>query len=192
MTPVSAGTAVLDACVLYGATVADLLMRLAAAGLFRARWTERIHAEWIDALLRSRPDLDRAALERRRAAMNRGAEGCVVEGYERWMAGLSLPDPGDHHVLAAAIQARAHVIATYDLDDFPAVALEPFGLEAWHPDEFVSRMIDLAPARVRASVRDQRLALRNPPRTVDEFLDSLRRAALPETAAKLAQWRDLL
>ena len=33
---------VYDACVLYPASVRDLLIRLARTGLFRARWTERI------------------------------------------------------------------------------------------------------------------------------------------------------
>ena len=46
--------AVFDACVLYPAPIRDLLLRLAATGLFRARWSERIHDEWIQAVLRNR------------------------------------------------------------------------------------------------------------------------------------------
>jgi hypothetical protein len=41
--------AVFDACVLYPAPIRDLLLRLAVTGLFRARWSERIHDEWIQA-----------------------------------------------------------------------------------------------------------------------------------------------
>lgn len=42
-------TVVRDACVLYPAPLRDLLMQLTLADLFRARWTERIHQEWIPA-----------------------------------------------------------------------------------------------------------------------------------------------
>jgi hypothetical protein len=53
--------AVLDSCVLYSAALRDLFMRLANAGLYSARWTERIHEEWIGNVLLNRPDLTRAA-----------------------------------------------------------------------------------------------------------------------------------
>lgn len=46
-------TAVLDANVLYPAPLRDLLMRLAVTDLFAARWTERIHDEWIRNLLKT-------------------------------------------------------------------------------------------------------------------------------------------
>ena len=48
-------TVVYDACVLYPAPLRDLLMRLAVTGAFRARWTEKIHDEWVRNLLLSRP-----------------------------------------------------------------------------------------------------------------------------------------
>ena len=75
-------TALYDACVLYPASLADLLMHLAMTGLFRARWTDEIHEEWISALLKKRPDLGRAKLERRRDLMNLHAQDCLVTGYE--------------------------------------------------------------------------------------------------------------
>ena len=45
-------TVVYDACVLYPAPLRDLLMRLALTDLFKAQWTNDIHEEWINALLR--------------------------------------------------------------------------------------------------------------------------------------------
>ena len=57
-------TVVYDACVLYPASIRDLAVELARTGLLRAKWTTRIHAEWINALIRQRPELDRARLER--------------------------------------------------------------------------------------------------------------------------------
>ena len=62
----SSFVAVFDACVLYPAPVRDLLMHLSVTGLFRARWTDRIHEEWIEAVLRNRPDLTREQLQRTR------------------------------------------------------------------------------------------------------------------------------
>ncbi len=40
-------TAVYDANILYAAPPRDLFIRLAQAGLVRARWTETIHDEWL-------------------------------------------------------------------------------------------------------------------------------------------------
>jgi hypothetical protein len=57
---------VFDACVLYPAPLRDLLMQLAAADLFQAKWTNEIHDEWIRNVAKDRPDLSRPQLERTR------------------------------------------------------------------------------------------------------------------------------
>ncbi len=99
-----------DANVLYPAELRNLLMHLAMTGLFRARWSAGVHEEWITALLRNRPDLSREKLERTRKLMDKHAPDALVTGYEDLIEGLQLPDPGDRHVLAAAIRGRADVI----------------------------------------------------------------------------------
>ena len=71
--------AVLDACVLSSASLRDLFMWLAAAGIYFPKWSERIHAEWVDNVLKNRPDLSRERLERTRELMNLHAEGSLVE-----------------------------------------------------------------------------------------------------------------
>jgi hypothetical protein len=53
-----------DACVLYPAPLRDLLLRLAAKGLVRARWTDQILDECFRSILLNRPDLNEAALHR--------------------------------------------------------------------------------------------------------------------------------
>jgi len=58
--------AVLDANVLYPARLRDLLIRLAIAGLYQARWTERILGECFDNLVADRPDLPADRLRRTR------------------------------------------------------------------------------------------------------------------------------
>nr|WP_274521895.1 PIN domain-containing protein [Halorhodospira halochloris] len=115
-------TVIYDACVLYPAPLRDFLLRLAVSGFFAAKWTERIHDEWIHSVLRDRPELQNQ-LVRTRALMNKAVPDCLVEGYEQLESCLDLPDPDDRHVLAAAIRVGAQNIITFNLDDFPAEAL---------------------------------------------------------------------
>lgn len=108
-------------------------MHLALTGLFRAKWTAEIHEEWITALLKKRPDLSREKLERTRELMDKHAIDALVTGYEDLIPSLQLPDPNDRHVLAAAIRARADVIVTVNLRDFPSESLAPLAIEAAAP-----------------------------------------------------------
>lgn len=57
-------TAVYDACVLYPAPLRSLLMYLALTDLFRARWTDAIHEEWMRGVVRDCPDITREKAER--------------------------------------------------------------------------------------------------------------------------------
>jgi len=66
-----------DACVLYSAPLRDLLMHLALTDLFQAKWSARIHEEWIRNVLTNRPDLSRAQLERTRMLIGYTRSGCV-------------------------------------------------------------------------------------------------------------------
>lgn len=52
-------------------------MRLALTDLYRARWTDRIHDEWIRNVLKQRPDLKPQDLERTRVLMNAHVTGKV-------------------------------------------------------------------------------------------------------------------
>jgi PIN domain len=189
---VASFVAVFDACVLYPAPIRDLLMRLALTELFRARWTDRIHDEWIRSVLADCPEIAPAQLDRTRALMNEAVPDCLVTGYEGLIDRVELPDANDRHVLAAAIRCQAGVIVTYDLRDFPDAVLAPYGIEAQHPDEFVTHLFDLDPGSVCAAVRDQRAALLNPPQTVAELLDTFLALQLVETVAQLGTMRDVL
>ena len=181
-----------DACVLYPAPIRDLLMHLSVSGLFRARWTDRIHAEWIEAVLRQRSDLRRDQLERTRELMDEAVPDCLVTGYEGMESTLHLPDPDDRHVLAAAIRCGAGTIVTYNLKDFPDDLLAPFGLCAQHPDEFLVHAYDLDPVLVCKAVRDVRATLTRPPRTVEELLNTYQGLGLAATVAALRSHVDTL
>ena len=82
--------------------------------------------------------------------------------------------PDDRHVLAAAIRAGAQAIVTFNLADFPADRLASYNIEAKHPDDFVIDTIDLSPGAVAKVIADQAGALKNPPRSIPELLDTLR------------------
>ena len=162
-------------------------MHLALTGLFRAKWSADVHEEWISALLEKRPDLTREKLERTRAFMDLHATDALVTGYEDLIPGLQLPDPDDRHVLGAAIRGQADVIVTMNLRDFPADVVGAFGIEAQHPDEFVLHLLDLASGLVIAAAETHRQSLKNPPRTANEYLESLERQGLTQTACALRE-----
>lgn len=181
-------TAFYDADVLYGSQLRNLMMHLAMTGLFRARWSEDVHEEWMTRLLRNRSDLTREKLERTRMLMDKHAEDALVTGYEDLIEGLRLPDPDDRHVLAAAIRGRADVIVTRNTKHFPDSALKPFGISAQHPDEFVVHLLDLAPGFVIEAVRRHRESLKSPAKTVEEYLEMLEKEGLTETVAILREY----
>jgi predicted nucleic acid-binding protein len=183
---------VYDACVLYPAPLRDLLMHLALTDLFHAKWSVTIHEEWIRNVLRNRPDLPREQLERTRRLMDSNIRDCLVEGYEGLIDTLLLPDPADRHVLAAAIVSKARFIITFNRKDFPATALSPHGIEAQHPDRFITKLIGFAPDDVCIAMKRHRQSLKHPPKSVDEYLALLARQGLSETVNHLQGFIDLL
>jgi hypothetical protein len=189
---VSNFTALFDACVLYSAPLRDFLMHLAVMDLFRAKWTDAIHEEWMRSLLVNRPDLSREQLERTRDLMNAHVRDSLVMDYEDLIPILVLPDPNDRHVLAAAIRSRSDVIVTYNLGDFPTEVLAKYGIECQHPDEFIIHQLDLAPNVVCAAAKRHRQSLKNPPKTAEEFLAVLARQGLAQTVAELRRFIDLI
>jgi hypothetical protein len=152
----------------------------------RVKWTGRVHREWMQAVLRRRPEL-RDALRRTRQLMDQHVRGCRVRGYERWEQRLTLPDTNDRDVLATALACVADVIATFHSRDFPLATLGPFGILAVEPDTFAYQLLDSG--IVVASAADHRASLRRPPMSASEYLDALVRNGLPGIAAALAQER---
>jgi predicted nucleic acid-binding protein len=182
--------ALYDANVLYPAPIRDLLIRLARAGVVSARWSDEIHDEWVRSLLRNRPDLDAERLQRTRALMDAAVPGALVHGYERHVERLHLPDPDDRHVLAAAIEAEADVIVTFNAKDFPRKIVSAYGIDVRRPDAFVLELLvgdELE--TVHAAMRAHRAELRNPPYTVEQYLESLARAGLRRSADHLRRAR---
>ena len=117
--------------------------------------------------------------------MNESVRDVLVEDYEHLITGLELPGPNDRHVLAAAVAAKAHMIVTFNLAHFPQAALEPFDLEALHPDRFIADLAESTPDLMRAILEAMRSSLRQPYPTVDQPLEWSRNAGLPASSEKL-------
>lgn len=174
-----------DANVLYPSTLRDVLIRLAQTAIVQAKWTETILDETFRSLHAKRPDRDEARLQRTRKLMNLAVRDAVVTGHEPLIGSLHLPDPDDRHVLAAAIRARAQTIVTFNLSDFPAEVLADWDVEAKHPDDFLVDQFHLDAISLHKAIQAVADSWQRPPGTVDDVLDRLDRAGLPQTAAVL-------
>jgi predicted nucleic acid-binding protein len=179
--------ALLDASVLYPAELRSFLLYLAVTGLYQPRWSKEIHEEWITNLLANRPDLTRAKLERTWELMEKAAPGDMIKGYRSLIPKLTLPDPHDRHVLAAAIHSKARIIVTNNLKDFPAEVLAPFKIEARSPDDFIVGLFEISPDNIREAAEVHRLSLKNPAKTVREYLQILESQGLARTANLLTR-----
>lgn len=124
--------------------------------------------------------------------MDSGVRGALVTGHQSLIAGLSLPDPNDRHVLAAAIHSGATHIVTLDHRHFPTSQLAGYEIEAIDPDRFVVMLHAFDAQAVVEAARAHRRDLRNPPRTVEEYLDALDDAGLTATALLLRKFAPAL
>lgn len=179
-----------DANVLYSAQLRDFLMRLALGKVVKARWSERVHEEWMRNVHADYSDITKEDLRRIRSLMDEALPDALTEGYEDRIEDLSLPDPSDRHVLAAAIQARADYIVTFNERDFPASGLESWNVEAIGPDELVSGLFDQMPDAIIEVASAHRQSLTRPPKTSGEYLELLGNCGLEETAQLLKEQRN--
>lgn len=117
---------------------------------------------------------------------------CLVANYEKLQAGLTLPDPNDCHVLAAAIRCNAQAIITRNLKDFPTEILSEFDLEAIHPDVFLINQFDLSNAKVLDAIKNIRARMLNPKYSASEYLDSLSVDGITAFSQRLSEFEHLI
>jgi predicted nucleic acid-binding protein len=125
-------SAVLDACVLIPHPLFDVLLRTAEHSLYRPLWSRDILDE-VERNVVSKLGHDPVRVARRIVLTDQAFPDARVRGYERVVESMT-NDPKDRHVLAAAVVSEAQVIVTANLKDFPAFALEPFGVAADHSE----------------------------------------------------------
>jgi predicted nucleic acid-binding protein len=184
--------ALLDASVLYSATMRSVLLYLGRFGLFRPLWSEAIEEEWTRAVLRRQQDGAASRLRRACHLMNHELPSARIVGFAPLVPALTLPDPDDRHVLAAAIHGAAQFIVTMNLRDFPKRVLGLHGVAGVHPDRFALSLIEQdAGIALRAFAAD-RARMAGPPLDRDAYLALVGRAGLRRTAKALALHADLL
>jgi predicted nucleic acid-binding protein len=111
-------SAVLDACVLIPMPLADTLLRMAEAPrLYRPRWSRLIMDEVTRNLI-SKFGMPAEKARRRESEVRRNFPEAWIQGFEGLIEVMS-NDPGDRHVLAAAVHEQADLIVTYNLRHFP-------------------------------------------------------------------------
>jgi hypothetical protein len=76
------------------------------------------------------------------------------------------------------------VIVTQNLKDFPQDRLDPYGIEAQHPDTFITHLFDLHPGGVVAAARSHRASLKNPPKSVEDYWNTLELHGLTQTVTE--------
>lgn len=185
-------TAVLDACVLHPAFVRGALLWFAAERLFRPLWSAEILDEWQRSLARKFPDLTPEQLRAQREVMEAQFEDALVTGYEPLIATITLPDPDDRHVLAAAVVGRADAIVTANLRDFPAAQVRLLNVEVIHPDDFFVNAIDLDTSKALTALRRHREALSRSTPTAADYLARFERCGLIQTHQRLQGVVELL
>ena len=115
--------AVIDANAMVSGWTLDILMSLAEEGLYRPVWSQKILEEFCRA--------DEAlgfgeGAERKATQMDRAFPDACIEGWERHVGQVVLPDPDDRHVVAATIEGDATascIVSPRSLN----VESEPFG-----------------------------------------------------------------
>jgi predicted nucleic acid-binding protein len=177
--------AVYDACVLYPFHLRNVLIQCAFDGLLEARWTDDIHDEWIRNLAANTPSLPIERLIATRDRMKAVLPEADVAEFHTLVADLKLPDPGDRHVLAAAIAGKASVIVTWNLKDFPAPDLLPYGVTSQSPDDFLAELYAAFPDALISSVRRARHNLRKTVPSAETFVEGLEQGGLKKFSAVL-------
>ena len=170
-------SAFVDACSLVGTLKRNTLLSLAEAEFFRIRWSAKVMEETETALVKlmTRKGIDNStgkAAEQCSRMMASFPEAMTTDHAALLPAfqALALPDPGDAHVMAAALAAQANTIVTENVRHFPASILTPFNMDARTADNFLADIIDLDPARAVVALRRMRERFNRPALSAEALL----------------------
>jgi predicted nucleic acid-binding protein len=164
---------VLDTSVLFPAQVRDLLLRLAQGGLYEPLWSEPILEE-LQRNLRKDTDMSEGQIAHVLGEMNRAFPHAVGRGFEGAADGLPLPDEGDRHVVALAVEYEADMLVTANTRHFPAAVLGPLGIDQSTADAFVRRLYRRDRDRVLRAIEKHRLSLVKAPLGRGAYVAGLR------------------
>jgi PIN domain-containing protein len=176
---------VFDACVLYPFHLRNIVVQAAMDRLVEARWTDEIHDESVRNLATGVPAIPIGRLQNTRRLMNDALPTAMVSDYENHVTAVNLPDPNDHHVVAAAIAASASIILTWNLRHFPADELKKIGLPKETPDTFLSDLYDQVPDLTIGSLANARRNLSKSRASALDFIDILKSQNLARLAKRV-------
>lgn len=179
----AARVAVLDANVLYGIEVTDLLLTMATRRLYRPHWSPEILDE-VARNLRLRRGLDPSAVDRRLAQMNRALPGASEEPPASLIDEMPVNDK-DRHVMALAVHVGAPPIVTENLRDFPPRLLQRHEVEAVSVDDFVLEHVERDPEVMRRVIDAMAARRRRHPKTRRDIVEVLA-SELPRSMAALS------
>jgi predicted nucleic acid-binding protein len=122
--------------------LADTLLRMAEAPrLYLPKWSQSIMDEVTRNLI-AKWDMPAGRARRREDELRRHFPEAWVDGFEPLIDGLK-NDPGDRHVLAAAIRSHSDLIVTYNRRHFPAASLQAWEIAIQGPSAFLRGLYDL-------------------------------------------------
>jgi len=137
----------------------DTLLRCAEEpALYRVFWSEETVAALHRTLLKF--GLNDKQADRRIGKMQEAFPEALIKMPDDLIGAMpSVPDPSDRHVIAAAILAKADVIVTSNLKDFPKNVLDPYHLLVHSPDEFLLHQYHLHPWTMLEKLDNQASAI---------------------------------
>jgi PIN domain len=177
--------AVFDACVLYPFHLRNIVVQAAVDRLVEAWWTDAIHDEWMRNLTADAPAIPIERLKVTERLMNDALPTALITGYEDLIPKITLPDPNDRHVAAAAIISDAALILTWNLRHFPPAELKKFGLRRMTPDAFLSNLFDKVPYLVVGSLANARQNLSKTRVSAADFIGILENQKLAQLARRV-------
>jgi predicted nucleic acid-binding protein len=163
--------AVLDASVLFPMSLRDTLLRAGQADIYRMYWTEEILEEMRRNLVAKR-SITAEKAQNNVAVIKANLPRALVTDYAHLIPAMT-NHPKDRHVLAAAVACGAQIIVTSNLRDFPEAALAPHNIEAQAPDTFLCLLARQQSEQMLVILKEQAGDLRNPPKTLEQLLDTL-------------------
>ena len=164
--------------------VADTLLRLAAGPRhYLPKWSDQIMAE-VSRTLQEKFSLSAQKAKHRENEIRRHFPEAWIDGYEDLIPSMN-NHPKDRHVLAAAAQAGATVIVTYNIKDFPPASLAPYSITVQGPSTFLKNLYDESQSAVMETLESQAAAIGQ----TFQYLLSRLRINVPAFVAMIEQTR---
>lgn len=195
LSPGSTTYALLDANVLLPPRLSDILFDLCLQGLFSARWSNQIEAEfilnWAKVAVRSREsgstDAEIVKAEQRLACYKGAVHGHQVFGHDHPSVLARVPvrvNVGDKHVAAAALVLQDYAqadgggdkifIISSNLKHLAVLDMARLGVSVVSPGAFIDSLLKADHRRVRLALEKSIDSLKSPPYTKARLLEVLR------------------